>query len=462
MGIDKLCSYFLCGNELTDESLQSIGYSKELIKEFKSNGTLRKDKDGKYYVSDKALYVYFKSNLKTQDKEYLDIILDKILEINPNNEDGLYQTFYSGLKEGNIEASFNAFEKLYRLKSNIIRSYDAKYCLYLFSKLGNIGDLYDEIKDITLNDIRVPRTDRRYTDADLHNKSRELSLNYQFEEAVNIVFPTTGTGKLSFQELTIKTLLNRVVHAFKNGHNYKECIYQYRYQDALYSINQRGNLSEYETLVKKLLEFITNMPEQIYVDLDHNPGLWESIEANDFYGAYEMSQNYNRDKGINDEDSPLTLLLGDIINILDQMQQYQSEEEYEAAQEQVEEVIEEPVVEEVVEESKETENDNIIDKLSFISELISQGLSFEDALYHACYDAHTNNYITLLYAREAYRTGNTKIGDKLLSMYNKSTSKDQENNKLYKNIIESKKFLPYRESDLSIQITIPKKLVRTQ
>ena len=49
-----------------------------------------------------------------------------------------------------------------------------------------------------------------------------------------------------------------------------------------------------------------------------------------------------------------------------------------------------------------------------------------------------------------------------MARYNHSTNKDQENNTLYKRIMESKKFLPYRPSELSNNITIPKKLTRNK
>ena len=45
-----------------------------------------------------------------------------------------------------------------------------------------------------------------------------------------------------------------------------------------------------------------------------------------------------------------------------------------------------------------------------------------------------------------------------MSYYNHSVLKDDDNNKIYHNIINSKKFLPYRQSELSQSITIPKSL----
>ena len=461
MNMNKIYELMLKGFEITDELLKSNGYTEDRINKLVSGGLLVKE-DGCYYPNNvDNLYNYYKVHIKSLSLEQQAYLLDYTIYLKPTHVGALFQRFYVSLKQGDNQSALNAFAQEYNIKKNDKYSNDSKLQLYLLSKLINVGsELYEEIAGLTYDDIKIHKNDYRYKNVDKHNRARREIMKGNYENAVNMLYNDGSTEKITFQELVFKTLLNRIVNAYRHGHNYKECILDGRYGDALYSINLKEALTDYEGLVKYLLEFLINPPAEIDVDYEHEPGLWESVKANDFECALRLNRVYNLDKGIDENDSALSILLNEIIYMISTFTQEVDEEiveETPVVEEQheiVEEITEEPVVEE--------ERDERIDKLQFIVELINQGLSFEEALYHACYDEATNGYITLMYAKEAYRKGNVKMGDKLMSMYNHSTYKNQDNNTLYKRINESKIFLPYRQSDLPIDITLPKKLTRNK
>lgn len=473
MNMDKIYGLMLQGYNITHELLLSKGYSEETINNMVKKNLLVLE-DGFYYANDvNNVYNYYKAHVRELNLDQQAFLLDTVIYLKPTHVGALFQKFYVSLKLGDNVGALNAFAAEYGIQKSNMYKNDSKLQLLLLSKLINVGpELYQEICNLTIDDIKISKSDNRYTNIELHNKAREEILKGNYEKALNMLFNNGNSCKITFQELVFKTLLNRIVHSYANGRNYKECILDGRYGDALYSINLRNDLTDYEELVKYLLEFLINPPEQIYVDYNHEPGLWESVRANDFENALFLNRQYNHDKGIDENDSSLNIVLKEIIDMLASFTRIEETDEVEPVvepivEQTIEPVVEpiveqtiEPVVEEKVEES--TNEEDIIDKISFISELINQGLSFEDALFHASYDDHTNGYITLIYAKEAYRTGNIKTGDKLMSMYNHSQNKDKDNNTFYKRINESKKFLPFRDPELSIDITVPKKLSRSK
>ena len=470
--MENLSKVYKCaidGKEITHTLLLNLGYTHDDIQRFVGKKLLIYDK-GIYRINNaNDVFVYFKEQTKTNNYEYGLKILDLALSINPEHHSALNQKFFICLKLGRINDAYDAFKKVYwKNASNHMFKPDAKLQLFLFARLLPVDEeFYGELYNLSLDDVNVLDTDTRYKDRAFQTTVRDMIINYKFKAALAEVMTTLKKRNLTYPELVNKTLLMKVVNTYRNGRNYKECIMQGRYYDALYSLSIKENLSEYEQLVYKVLDFLLFPPEEIYINYNHKSGLWESIQANDFNGALELSLNYNRDKKIKNDESALTIVIQEVINMLDSFEKYDENGnpwEPENVVEDTETIntiddkIEEPT-EEVVEESVEEEH--VYDrneKVYYISSLIEQGLSIFEALDQSGFEDIDKGYVILTYAKEAYIKGYSSIGDKLMSYYNHSVLKDDDNNKIYHNIINSKKFLPYRQSELSQSITIPKSL----
>ena len=411
---------------LNDNILHKYGYSDQDINDFIKKRILIKYDDVYIVGNTDSLFKYYNQISKQRDYKKQGKILDLILSIEPNHYNALRQRFFVSIKTGDNETALYCYKKIFKKFKNQCR-FDALYELYLLSKLIYVGeDLDKELDGLTLRDVRIPLKDTRYKDIELKNQSREKSLHYDFEEAYNMVYAENGASKkLTFQELNVLTLLNRVVSRYENGKNYAECIEQGRYEDALYSINKKSELSKYDKLIIKLLNFIINPPEEVHVDYNHEYGLWESIEANDFNKALEMSMEYNKDKKIDDSTSPMSNLLREIINML----------------------------------SIYVNCDNLEDErlygVYYISNLIDKGCSFEQALNISGLELKDKLYAILIYAKEAYKLGNIDLGDKLLSLYHKTNRIDNSYEDLYQEINDNKEKLINSPSELSRTLSMP-------
>ena len=412
---------------LNDNILHKYGYSDNDIKNFVKRNIIVKF--GDVYVVNNVddLMKYYNTISRTRDYAKQAKILDLVLSIQPNYYNVLKQRFFVSIKLGDNETALYCFKKIYN-RSMRTCFFDTKLQLYLLSKLIDVGELNKDLIGIELKDIRIPDKDTRYQDKERKNISRAKILNNEFEEAYDMIYSEDGYDKkLTFQELIIVSLLNRVVSKYKNGHNYIECIQQGRYQDALVSLNKKDYPTYYDQLVKKLLEFYLNPPDQIFIEYDHPEGLWESIESNDFRAAYDLNEKYNKDKGIDDETSPITILLTEIMNMLDLYINY-----------------------------GENPDDEEYYQVYYISHLLDLGYTFKGALEISGFSDEIKNFISLIYAKEAFRLGHYKTGNYFLYNCYKKSKEDGSTQELYDEIVNNCNELVYSQPILSKALTMPK------
>ena len=419
MNMNYIYNKVLDGYDINKELLYSLGYTDNDI-HVMLRDRLLKESDGKYMVSDHAdLYKYFNKIKSTAEFSKLANLLDIIIDLKPDGNSYLFQRFYISLRLGDFQKALECFKKS-MVTSSFVYSHDTNLQLFLLSKLIYVGDdLANKANLISYKDVCIPEDDTRYNNKSMHNNARKEILKGNFKEGERLMLDAHEEGtNFTFQEYLLKTLLNRVNYAYENGRKYRECIFEGRYSDAILALNNKQDRTMLENLLLELLDFIVYTPEYIPVNYDHKNGLWESVEAYDFDNALEMATAYNEDKGLDDETSPLIILLRECQSITN------------------------CDIQEVEEEIDPYE------KVYYISELISSGLSFEEALNVSNFDEEVRNFVTLIYSRESYRYNNLKAAKKYIKSYISSNNKTKANKELYHKIIDSKDFLKFRETDL--------------
>ena len=87
--------------------------------------------------------------------------------------------------------------------------------------------------------------------------------------------------------------------------------------------------------------------------------------------------------------------------------------------------------------------------------IISQGLSFTEAINQSGFSDEDKQFVTLIYAREAYRNNYLNIGDYFMKFYKYCENKTESNDELYFKIIYNKRLLPHKTSDLTRSLNMP-------
>ena len=321
--VDKLYEIAYRYDDLTDEVLLANGLTDRNINFLIIGNVLESSKDNKTYILNNvnSLLLHYKRMSKQTEGRVVNYetdlkYLNMILRYFPDNEEALLNKAYVSLKLGENKQAADCYFKYYLNKEEITK--EDILNLHLLSKIVNVGDLSHEAAYVSIDDISS-------YDPDI-NKARSKILERKYEEAFNMLY--NAEGNLQFNQLFTKTLLSRIISSYRNGRNYKECIFDERYDDALYSLLLKEDRTKYENLILKLLCDITDTKDDMIEDRYSTKGLWGAIYSGNYEEALDISVKYNQDKNIDDSKSPVSFLLRKLIAMYN-TQDAESYDEYE-------------------------------------------------------------------------------------------------------------------------------------
>lgn len=306
--------------ELTTKNLIEMGYKKP--SRLKEKGILRRESRGHYALDNIQEFFNYGLGLKdTNPEQYLKVML-KCLELDPNFGSALFQMFVYGLRKKDYESSFNYLTKLINL-NNV--SYQNDYNLYLLL-LSRIIELPEEYKEkaanLSLIDILVPKTDKRFNDRYTENQIREAFFNSDYQKAAILSNKRNNDGftKIVYFQMLKFFLkkLNKSKQANKQKPiSYLEAIRNHQYLEIQEHLNTLDDSSYKNSVLKQLVNSYLEISSTCTIP-EIKPytgkGLKDMLNANDFPRAFALVQT-----NPNNEKTPMYHILKDINDLINQL-----------------------------------------------------------------------------------------------------------------------------------------------
>lgn len=324
--LKKMYEGILKDQELTTKELKGYGFNSKDLADLIEDGTLVRIKRGYYsFKSIDDLYYYGKKLISMEEYDKATACFKKCYELDPNHSGVCFQLFLRCIQNRDYENAFKYFDNIYNTANEYYNT-DNNYYLYLLSMITELPEHHRKYaKLFKLRDIIVDFNDKRYNDVSTQNKIRISSLNQRFilaSKQLNDLIKQNG--KLSAQDIIIRTLLNQAVEEQIRIKRYiAKLVNEKQYEEVieyLETLKEQHNLSladEYTlSLTKDLTEIIRTgiIPEKQVFSTNK---LFDAVNGKNYELALSLSTEYIKKRNIDANDNAMYLLLTEIKNIID-------------------------------------------------------------------------------------------------------------------------------------------------
>ena len=317
------------GVVLTTKQLVEFKFSSKDINELIAKGFIKKLNKGYYvYIAVDTLFHYGKKLVVEKEYEKANICFKRCYELNNEHLGTCFQLFFRNISQKNYDKAFEFFEIL-KKSDNVYYQLDYNYYLYLLSIITEIPEKYNEqVRNFTINDIKVSPLDKRYKDYALQNKIRINALKRGFAYALQCLKDLTEKhSKISLQDKIARVLLFQA--ATKEAESKTliiNMIKQRRYADIIVHLQnkqRRHNLSDKEKYILKLTNaYIKIFDTRIIPQIKSNNSktLYDAINNNDYNLALTIRKRGHINNELFDKGDILYMILIDICNLTDYIQ----------------------------------------------------------------------------------------------------------------------------------------------
>ena len=320
--LNKLYELIINDNELTTQELKKCDFNQSHITSLIETGKIERIKRGYYkFIATNELYYYGKFLISKKEYEKATQCFKKCYEIDTNHQGTNFQLFIRSIQEQDYENAFVYYETLTHIDNEHYIK-DNNFYLYLLSIITDVPDKYKEYaRNLTLEDIKVDISDRRYKENNTQNKIRLSTLQRKFPYALKLL--NDINDKKSVQEILIRTLLHQSIKVEKASENKVLNLINSKEYDKLIihleTKEKRHNLSLIESYILKLSRDIIKIkkssiiPEKNIFEADK---IFAAIDGYNYELALQLNKKYNEDLKIEHNQSATYLLLEDICNLI--------------------------------------------------------------------------------------------------------------------------------------------------
>lgn len=321
--LNKLYKNVVDGIELTTKELNSFGFNSKDLNDLIERGSIIRVKRGLYALkSVDELFYYGKQLIAQKEYDKATQCFEKCFQIDPTHTGVCFQLFLRCVQNKDYEKAFEYFNNFYNSENEFYNA-DSNFYLYMLSMITELPENHREYaKYLKLEDFRVDYKDKRYANARLQNKIRISALNQRFTLAAKQLNESIQEkGRLSVQDIIIKTLLNQAIEVqIQNRNTVINLIKQKKYEEIIEFYERLFNshhlsISDNYTLIltKELLNIIKskNVPEK---QVHSTESIFEAIDGKNFELALSLASARNQKYNANTDDNAMFLLLNEIVN----------------------------------------------------------------------------------------------------------------------------------------------------
>lgn len=321
--LNKIYESIANGEELTTKLLNSLGFNSKDLNDLIQQDITVRVKRGLYSLkSADDLFYYGKKLIAQREYDKSTRCFLKCFEINPTHMSTCFQLFLRAVQSKDYESALKYYDIFYNNPNEIYKA-DNNFFLFMLNMITELPENYRTyVKYLKFEDIRVDYNDGRYTNVDLHNKVRSLAMNQRFALALKQLNEIINlTGSIRVQDILLRMLFSQAIEVnLKNRATVINLIKEKRYDEIIdfyKKIKSCHDLSYPEIYTYKLVEALINIintkkipRKKVY----STENMFEAIDCNNFELALALDKN-RQNKYNNDDESTITLLLEEIINI---------------------------------------------------------------------------------------------------------------------------------------------------
>lgn len=321
----KIYNGILEGEELTTKLLNSYGFNSRDLNNLILEGKLIRIKRGLYSLkSVDKLFYYGKELITKKEYEKADMCFEKCFLIDSTHTGVCFQLFLRSIKKEDYQRTFELFDNLYQTENEHYKI-DLTFYLYLLSIVTEVPEKYKEYaRNLKIEDIKVPITDKRYKDKPLQNKIRIAAIQRKFSIATKqLKDATVKQGYWSLQDVITNILLNKAYDVEKTSKlAIVNLIKETKYNEVVAHLldkQKKHNLSMFEEYVLKLANSFIEMYKTSTIPekgLVKSKILFDAIDANDYETALKISTEYNEKNNISNDSNAINLILFDICALI--------------------------------------------------------------------------------------------------------------------------------------------------
>jgi hypothetical protein len=338
---ERLLEYFVFNESITTKELNTLEFDLKKINELIEMNFLKRKQRGVYILFDvEPLYCYGKKLITEKKQQKAWQCFARCLEITPNHPGASFQFFFEHIRNKNYDEALKYFDGVFNNDNAYYRGDTNTYLLLLF-ELTELPEKYKEIiPTIKLNDLEPLEDDKRYPDKNKLRDMRKDIFNRKYGQAMsnlNYIIYSREDGKQKVQDLLIKTLLVQIIKlkrqqyeslfAWLSNKEYLKMIEMFEI------IREKSGLTIIENACYCILKTIIQIegdgffkkPEPI-----ETKDLFEALNFENYELALELNESFNTEKGIDSNKTFITLLLRDLvllINSFEKKEEIELEEE---------------------------------------------------------------------------------------------------------------------------------------
>ncbi len=317
----KLYDGVLEEKELTTKQLKAYGFNSKDLSNLIEDGRIIRLRRGLYSLDGvDELFHYGKQLLASKNYRKADLCFERCFLLDQTHLGVCFQLFIRSIQNEDYQKAFELYDSLYQT-DNEYYQIDFNFYLYLLSIITEVPEKHREYaRYIHIDDIKVPRTDKRFEDIPLQNKMRIAVLQRKFSFALKQLTDLISIhGRMTFQDLVIKTLIKQALIVENNSKRIVlNLIKEKKYDEVInHLLNKqlRHNLSIFEESVLKLAYKILEIRKSSIVPevkMTHADNLFAAIDAEDYITALRISTEYNNKNNFPNDSNAINLLLSDI------------------------------------------------------------------------------------------------------------------------------------------------------
>lgn len=326
--LKNICDDVIEGVELTTKELYNCGLNFNDINNLIKKRYIIRVKRGLYsFKSFKAFFNYGKESLIKKDYKKAKSCFLKCFESDNSSISLCLMIFSISIELREYDEIFKYYDILSSFNNELYNN-DLKFYLYVMKYYINIPKKYEEVlKRITINDIKISASDKRFSDVNAQNNVRILYYEGKFNVALkNLNDLIKKQGKMTINDFITKTLIvqardekinrtNKLVELVKN----KDYDYIIRYlimkDKHNYLVTKEEYIYKLAIQIKKIQE-TKQVPE---IKKSCNTHLYDLIDNHNYNEALKCCNHHNVRNNVSNDDSIFNLLLSDICELIDDL-----------------------------------------------------------------------------------------------------------------------------------------------
>ena len=307
--ISAICEILFNEGDITTKKLSEVGYNSKKINALIQAGIIERVRRGHYALENEYDFVnYIKHRMQNFPNDKSDI-LNRALNINPNNGTFNFMAFQNCIKKQKFDESIKYLRFLLAVENEIYKK-DANMYLFLLSYIIELPeDLAATCNNLKFKDVALHPSDVRFEDVNAENRFRADLFKDKFTSSYKQLAENGAKNPFEYTVLILlkkiyiaSSSLSRKLVDFANSGSYRE---------AQMILTKPSRLSKYHASLKKLFDILIDLEDGKMPEKRENAtvtNIWDAIRCGDFETAYKVRLTTLK-KYPNSRESDMILLL---------------------------------------------------------------------------------------------------------------------------------------------------------